>query len=115
VPAFDGEMTEPTEDGRTGRVPASCVFSSEAEVHGFYTLPADRDNCSVGRWVHGFADLDDIADATDVAPLFRSGWINSEDVAAIETIPDRPEAIVYEPLDDCRSDPSSAGRSRSAW
>jgi len=105
LPSFDAPMSEPTEDGRTGRVPASCVFWAEAEQRGFSTVAADHGNCSVGKWVHGFASLDDISGAADVASLFESGWITSADVEQIETISDRPEMIVYEPLSQAQNDP----------
>jgi uncharacterized protein (DUF169 family) len=105
LPPFDGEMSEPTQDDRTGRVPASCVFWAEAEHHGFSTVAADHGNCSVGKWVHGFASLDDISGAADVAALFESGWITSDAIETIETIDDRPDVITYQPLSETLSDP----------
>ena len=66
-------MSEPTPDGRSGRVPASCVFWMEADRSTFATAPEDHGNCSVGRWVHGFATLDEIAGAADVGALFEVG------------------------------------------
>ena len=105
LPAFDAPMSEPTEDGRTGRVPASCVFWSQADQRGFSTVAADHGNCSVGRWVHGFARLDDIAGAADVGALFESGWITSNEVEQVVTISVRSEAIAYEPLREAQGDP----------
>ena len=46
-PAFDQPMSEATEDGRSGRVPAGCVFWIRAAERSFTTLPADHGNC---RW-----------------------------------------------------------------
>jgi uncharacterized protein (DUF169 family) len=105
VPAFDGPMSAPTEDGRTGRVPASCVFWMKSTTSTFSTVSEDHGNCSVGRWVHGFATLDDIAAASDVEMLFSSGWVTSEDVARVEVVPQRPHGIVYGPLSDSTRTP----------
>jgi hypothetical protein len=57
VPAFDDPMSDPTPDGRTGRVPAGCVFWIRASERSFSTAPEDHGNCSVGRYTHGFASL----------------------------------------------------------
>jgi uncharacterized protein (DUF169 family) len=105
IPAFDRPMSEPTADGRSGRVPASCVFWMEATDHAFTTVGEDHGNCSVGRWVHGFATLDDIAAASDVAALFESGWVTTEDVGKVHVIQERPEGIVYGPLGESTTDP----------
>lgn len=105
LPAFDAPMSEPTDDGRTGRVPASCVFWSEADQRGFSTVAADHGNCSVGRWVHGFARLEDIAGAADVGALFASGWITSNEVEQVVTISDHTDTIAYEPLREATGDP----------
>lgn len=105
LPAFDAPMSEPTEDGRTGRVPASCVFWSEADQRGFSTIAADHGNCSVGKWVHGYASLAAIAGAADVGALFESGWITSNEVEQVVTINDRSETIAYQPLRDAQGDP----------
>lgn len=52
VPAFDDPMPEPTPDGRTGRVPAGCVFWMKAIDRTFVTAPEDHGNCSVGSLTH---------------------------------------------------------------
>ena len=54
-------MSEPAEDGRTGRVAAGCVFWIEAASKTFSTVAEDHGNCSVGRVTHGFAALEDVA------------------------------------------------------
>lgn len=105
VPAFDRPMSEPTEDGRSGRVPASCVFWMEAGEGPFSTVARDHGNCSVGRWVHGFAALDDIVGASDVAALFESGWVTNEDVGRIEVIDTEYDGIVYGPLGEAPVEP----------
>ena len=106
VAAFDEPMSEPTADGRSGRVPASCVFWSKAFTSTFSTLPADHGNCSVGRWVHGFAALEAIAGADDVGLLFSSGWVTSEDVSRVEVITEPAERIVYGPLSEATASPN---------
>ncbi|MET0143514.1 MAG: DUF169 domain-containing protein [Ilumatobacteraceae bacterium] len=105
APHFEKPMSEPTPDGRAGRVPASCVFWMEADTATFATAPEDHGNCSVGRWVHGFATLDDIAGAADVGALFEVGWVTSDDVAAVHVIPKPSASIVYGPLADTAGDP----------
>jgi uncharacterized protein (DUF169 family) len=105
APAFDGPMSAPTDDGRAGRVPASCVFWTKGTTSTFSTVGEDHGNCSVGRWVHGFAALDEIAGASDVATLFASGWVTSDDVSRVQVVADRPDGIVYGPLSESTADP----------
>ena len=47
VAHHDGSMPEPLPDGRTGRVPAGCVFWMHAVDRTFTTTKADHGNCSV--------------------------------------------------------------------
>src|SRR5207244_2060819 len=54
VAPFDDPMPEPTADGRTGRVPAGCVFWMKAADRTFSTVADDHANCSVGSVTHGF-------------------------------------------------------------
>ena len=61
VAAFDAPMPEPLPDGRTGRVPAGCVFWNHATESTFSTVKAHHGNCSVGSLTHGFATLDEVA------------------------------------------------------
>ena len=55
LPSFEEPMSEPTADGRSGRVPAGCVFWIRAAERSFATAPADHGNCSVGS-LHARAD-----------------------------------------------------------
>ena len=105
VPPIDHPMSEPTEDGRSGRAPASCVFWMEAQRGPFSTASADHGNCSVGRWVHGFATLDDIVSASDVAALFQSGWVTNEDVGKVKVMEPGYDGIVYGPLGEASVEP----------
>jgi uncharacterized protein (DUF169 family) len=100
VPAFDLPLSEPTADGRSGRVAASCVFWSHAAERTFTTVAADHGNCSVGRVVHGFASLADVAGKADVAALFGSGWVTEAAVGGIPVVAETPGYITYGPLGD---------------
>ena len=98
VPAFDEPMSEPTPDGRAGRVAAGCVFWVRATERAFATAPEDHGNCSVGRYTHGLATAQDIAHHSDVAALLESGWVDADAVAAIPTVSEHAEVITYGPL-----------------
>lgn len=97
---FDDPMTEPTEDGRSGRVAASCVFWDRAHTASFVTDPADHGNCSVGRFTHGIAGAEDILDKTDVGTLLDVGWVTMEAFAGVAALDRSPAAIGYGPLED---------------
>lgn len=105
IPAFDEPMSQPTEDGRSGRVPASCVFWMQAAIRTFTTVPEDHGNCSVGSVVHGLATLEDVAGNTDVEALLGSGWVTEMAVAEIPVVRSEPEAITYGPLHETPLDP----------
>ena len=60
-------------DGRTGRVPAGCVFWMKAAERTFSTVAEDHGNCSVGSVTHGFKTLDEVAGNSDVAALLDIG------------------------------------------
>ncbi|MGO9560200.1 MAG: DUF169 domain-containing protein [Acidimicrobiales bacterium] len=100
VGEFDKPMSEPAADGRQGRVPASCVFWVEAAVaeQAFSTTADDHGNCSVGKWTHGFSELDTSKD--DVAALLESGWVTPEMVPQIPFVTKRPVAISYGRLEN---------------
>ncbi len=100
VPAFDEPMSEPAADGRAGRVPAGCVFWVRGAERSFTTVPEDHGNCSVGRYTHGLASLDEVAGNDDVAALLESGWVDAEAVGGIPAISERPGAITYGPLSE---------------
>jgi uncharacterized protein (DUF169 family) len=100
VDAFDEPLSEPASDGRRGRVPAGCVFWVRAADATFTTAPADHGNCSVGRYTHGLATLEEVAGNDDVAALLESGWVDADAVGGIPAISERPEAITYGPVAD---------------
>ena len=100
IPSFDEPMSEPTEDGRRGRVPAGCVFWVKATERVFVTDPEDHGNCSVGRVIHGLATPDEVGHNNDVKTLLDARWVGADDVAGLPTLSVRPEAITYGPLAD---------------
>ncbi len=105
VPRLDRPLSEPTADGRSGRAAASCVFWMEAAKGSFSTVAEDHGNCSVGRWVHGFATLAEVAGKSDVAALVESGWVAPADFGNVETVTEPAGAILYSPLSEAHSLP----------
>ena len=105
VPTFDEPMSEPAEDGRRGRVSASCVFWMRGAERTFTTVPEDHGNCSVGRMTHGFAKLSDVAGKSDVAALFESGWVGMDDVPNIPVVSRSYGHVTYGPLRETPVDP----------
>jgi uncharacterized protein (DUF169 family) len=102
---FEGPMSEPTADGRSGRVAAPCVFWIHGHDSTFTTLPGDHGNCSVGRFTHGLAGAADIIDKSDVGALLDVGWVTLEAFAAVTALSRRPAAISYGPLADANAVP----------
>lgn len=105
VPAADDAMPEPVADGRTGRVPAGCVFWVKAAERTFSTVAADHANCSVGSLTHGFKTLDEVAGNSDVAALLETGWVTLDVVPDIPVVRRRPGAVTYGPLAETPVDP----------
>lgn len=105
APWFDAPMSEPTEDGRSGRVAAPCVFWMHAHETTFHTAPADHGNCSVGRFTHGLAEAADILDKADVGALLDVGWVTLEAFGGVAALSRRPEAVTYGPLGEATATP----------
>ena len=105
VETFDDPMPEPMPDGRTGRVPAGCVFWMKAAERTFSTVAEDHGNCSVGSLTHGFKTLDEVAGNSDVAALLETGWVTMDVVPQIPTVHEKPGAVTYGPLADTAVDP----------
>lgn len=105
TPRFDAPMSAPTEDGRSGRVAAPCVFWMHAHERTFDTLPEDHGNCSVGQFTHGFAEAGDILDRNDVGALLDVGWVTMEAFAGVSAMARRPAGIRYGPLAEATSQP----------
>jgi uncharacterized protein (DUF169 family) len=105
VEPFGNAMPEPTAGGRTGRVPAGCVFWIHAANRTFSTVPEDHGNCSVGMLTHGMLSLEDAAVREDVKAIFETGWVTPEAAAGIPTISQRHSHITYGPLSATSTEP----------
>jgi uncharacterized protein (DUF169 family) len=105
VAAFDEPMPAPMPDGRTGRVPAGCVFWMKAADRTFSTVAEDHGNCSVGSVTHGFKTLEEVAGNSDVAALVESGWVTMDVVPSIPVVQERPGAVTYGPLAETQAPP----------
>ena len=105
VAAHDGPMPPPTPDGRTGRVPAGCVFWMQATERTFSTVAADHGNCSVGSLTHGMVALEEAATRADVAALLETGWVTEDVFPAIPTVEGPVGAVTYGPLAATPVDP----------
>jgi uncharacterized protein (DUF169 family) len=105
VPRFAEPMSEPTEDGRSGRAAAPCVFWMHGHDHTFDTVAEDHGNCSVGRFTHGFADASEIIDKNDVAALLDVGWVTMEAFAGVAALSRRPKGVRYGPLAEAKTIP----------
>jgi uncharacterized protein (DUF169 family) len=105
VAPFDAPMPAPSPDGRTGRVPAGCVFWMRGTERTFSTVAEDHANCSVGSWTHGFIPLEEAATRGDVGALMESGWVTMEMVPHIPTVQEKPGAVTYGPLAETPVDP----------
>ena len=98
LPAFAAPMSEPTDDGRSGTVAASCVFW--VQEGAFSTAAPDHGNCSVGKYVHGFAEAADIMDKADVGALLDVGWVTEAAFAGVAKTNRPASHIEYAPADD---------------
>ena len=105
APAFRGIHAAPNDAGRTGTVPAGCVFWIEALAGPIATSASDHANCSVGSYTHGFIPLAEAATKDDVAVVLAAGWVDEAAVGALPQVRERPERIVYGPLASLAADP----------
>ena len=101
----EDEDPEPNEYGRTGQVPAGCVFWIRAADASFTTTASDHANCSVGSLTHGFLTLEEAATKDDVGAVLESGWVNEAAISQLPVVKDKPGAIVYGPLENNVTDP----------
>ena len=98
IKRIGGDMPAPTDDGRTGKAPAGCVFWIKAQDATFTTTAEDHANCSVGSVTHGFKTLEEVADKSDVAALVEAGWVSPEIFPQIPVVKNRPASVTYGPL-----------------
>ena len=100
VDAYGETYPAQTDGGRTGAVPAGCVFWIKAADRTFSTVADDHGNCSVGSLTHGFRTLDEVGGNEDVAALVVAEWVSPEAFPQIPVVKEKPEAVVYGPLGD---------------
>jgi uncharacterized protein (DUF169 family) len=105
VAKFDHPMSEPTDDGRSGRVAAPCVFWTFGHHSTFDTAPADHGNCSVGLYTHGFVSAGEIVDKSDVGALLDVGWVTMEAFAEVAALEKKPTGVRYGPLAESQTSP----------
>jgi uncharacterized protein (DUF169 family) len=105
VARFDEPMSEPTPDGRAGRVPAGCVFWMKGAEKTFTTVPEDHGNCSVGSLTHGLIELSEAATRADVGALVEAGWVTPDVFPHIPVLDRKPSFITYGPLAETPVDP----------
>ena len=102
---LDDDYPAPNASGRTGQVPAGCVFWIRAAGESFATTAADHANCSVGSLTHGFLTLEEAATKDDVGAVLESGWVDQAAVQQLPVVTARPEMVVYGPLAESRTTP----------
>lgn len=102
---YDGAAPAPTADGRTGRVPAGCVFWIKAKEGTFTTAAEDHGNCSVGSLTHGLKTLQEVAGNADVSALVEAGWVTPEAFPQIPVVQGSPKFVTYGPLGETTLEP----------
>jgi uncharacterized protein (DUF169 family) len=105
IEPYDDDMPEPAADGRTGRVPAGCVFWMKATGRTFSTVAEDHANCSVGSVTHGFRSLEEVGEMSDVGTLVGAGWVAPEMFPAIPVVKQRYRYVSYGPLQESEGTP----------
>ena len=105
VARYQGEFPAPTSDGRTGKVPAGCVFWIKATNRTFTTCAEDHGNCNVGSLTHGFKTLEEAAKGADIAALVECKWVSPEVFPQIPVVKERPEYVTYGPLGEATETP----------
>jgi uncharacterized protein (DUF169 family) len=105
APLFEGEMPEPSGDGRTGKVAAGCVFWMKAADKTFTTVPSDQYNCSVGSVTHGLKKLEEVMGNEDVQGILEAEWVTPAEAMQLPVVKDSHDYIVYGPLADTPVDP----------
>lgn len=98
VPAFAERRPVPNAWGRTGSVPAGCVFWIRAQDASFSTVGADHTNCSVGSFTHGFLSLAEAGERDDVTASIEAGWLSELELSALPQVRETPARVVYGPL-----------------
>ena len=105
VALLEGGMPSPSNDGRTGKVPAGCVFWIKAAEQTFTTVPQDHFNCSVGSVTHGLKKLEEVMGNEDVQGILECEWVTPAEAMALPVVKERPNFITYGPLAETPVDP----------
>jgi len=105
APRLPDRAPPPNERGRTGQVPAGCVYWVHGAKQRVSTEPRDHANCSVGSYTHGLLSLEEASTKDDVGAVLASGWVSQEAVIGLPRLSTAPAAIVYEPLRECTGEP----------
>jgi uncharacterized protein (DUF169 family) len=105
TPFFEGDVPAPSGDGRTGKVPAGCVFWIKAADKTFTTVPTDHFNCSVGSVTHGLKKLGDVLANEDVQGILEAEWVTPEEAMQLPVVANPHDYVVYGPLADTPVDP----------
>jgi uncharacterized protein (DUF169 family) len=105
VASLEDDSPEPNASGRTGQVPAGCVFWIRGADESFATTAADHANCSVGSLTHGFLTLEEAVTKDDIGAVLESGWVDEVTVAQLPVVTVRPGVVVYGPLAESRIEP----------
>jgi uncharacterized protein (DUF169 family) len=105
VKPYEASMPEPSADGRTGKVPAGCVFWIKSEHETFTTVPEDHYNCSVGSVTHGLKSLAEVMNNEDVQGILEAEWVTPAEAIQLPVVQERPTHITYGPLAETPVDP----------
>ena len=105
VARLDDEHPEQNESGRTGQVPAGCVFWIRGTETSFATTASDHASCSVGNFTYGFLTLKEMVAKDDVGTVLKSKWIDEASVEQLPVIMTKPGAVVYGSLADSQTTP----------
>ena len=105
TPTYEGQMPQPSADGRTGKVTAGCVFWIKAEDRVFTTAPEDHFNCSVGSVTHGLKTLQEVMGNEDIQNMVACEWVTPEEAQRLPVVQQRPNYITYSPLADMSTPP----------
>ena len=99
VPAALFESSSLTKAEPVEAVSAGCVFWIHGATRRLVTKAHDHASCSVGSLTHGFLPFAQAAEQEDVAAILASGWVSPSQAQAIPTVQQKPEAVVYGPLE----------------
>ena len=98
VPSLGRPMAPANGNGRTGAVPAGCVFWMMSTDRAFSTNAEDHANCSVGSYTHGLITAEAAARRDDVGAILEAGWVDEKSFLGLPRLGFLPARIDYGPL-----------------